>query len=187
MVTCPALPVLVFAICSMALPAPQQATPKPRQTAVEPGWQMLSEEAQQRRLRASNEQSAKPGETNRRQDANARRDLPTYRVQVVGHGNVVDFRSTLQESLAEPLPPAHAGFLAGAPGLAGGGPVIGPPGASDDALPPPLIAIRVKVDPARLVHAVRRWAYNRKVNNTRREVQEELAALIKANQAFPKK
>ena len=144
---------------------------------------MLSEEAQQRRLRASKQQPrVKPGEANKREDWIALRNVPTYRVQVVGHRNVVDFRSTLHQSLAEPLPPATAGFLAGARGLAGAGPVIGPPGATEDGLPPPLIAIRVKVDPARLVHAVRRWAYNREVSKTRREVEEELAAVIKANQ-----
>ncbi len=178
----------LLALCSMALPARQQAPPKTEATPVEPGWQMLSEEAQQRRLRALERQPlGRPGGTNR-QDWSARRDIPTYRVQVIGHQNVVDFRSTLRESLAEPLAPATPGFLAGARGLAGRGPAIGPPGVSDDGLPLPLIAVRVRVNPARVVNAVRRWAYDREVNKTRREVAEELAAVIKANQtADPKK
>jgi len=91
--------------------------------------------------------------------------LPIYRVEIIGY-RTTTLMDSLRETLAEPAPHVRPGYLDGAPGA---------------MLPAaPLAGVSVYVDPLFAVHLIQRWAYRRAVANAKKEVAEELEAILAA-------
>lgn len=98
--------------------------------------------------------------------------MPVYRAEVVAY-RPTTFEDSLWASARNAWAPAQPGYLDGAPGTVRAG--------------APLVCGGVSVDPAIVVRLVQRWAHKRAVTEAKREVAEELDALLAAQAAIAKK
>jgi hypothetical protein len=96
---------------------------------------------------------------------------PIYRVEIVGY-RPTTFQESLQAAVADRWAPARPGYLDGAPGL------VRPATA--------LIGGGVSVDPMSVVRVFRKWAHKQAAAKAKREVAEELDALLRAQAALAK-
>jgi len=100
--------------------------------------------------------------------------LPVYRIEVVARrGSSTTLQESLRVAVADRWPSARPGYLDGAPGVARAG--------------VPIIGASVGVDPMIVVRLVQRWSHKRAEEKAKREVAEELDALLAAQAAAARK